>query len=174
MRAVFVLTMLAACGRVAFDEIEGPPAPDTAAPRCAAGFDPVPDAPLQYRFEVTPVSWSEALETCRGFGPGHSLALPTSDAERLALGAAARAKLVDRWWLGGTDEAMEGVWIDPEGAPIDYQPWAPGEPNNTGEGGENCLDILADPIEGVDRTDRFDDRACGAAYPFICVCTLGD
>ena len=24
------------------------------------------------------------------------------------------------------------------------------------------------------RLVRFDDRACGAAYPFICVCTLGD
>ena len=37
---------------------------------------------------------------------------------------------------------------------------------------ENCLDLLADIAEGPNRVHLFDDRACDASYPFICVCDL--
>jgi hypothetical protein len=166
------LLLIAACGRVGFDELEPPTPPDApAVAMCAAGFEPVANAPLRYRFESTPADWPSALAACRAFGPGHDLALPTSDPERLALAATARAAVVERWWIGGTDAAMENVWVDTSGAPITYLPWAQFEPNNTG-GAENCMDLLADPVEGATRTDLFDDRTCTALYPFICACTL--
>ncbi len=161
--------VLAACGRLGFElelTIDTP-----AARRCDDSFTQVANAPLRYGFKPSPVKWIEAVTTCREFGPGHSLALPTSDDERLALSAEARATVVERWWSGGTDRATEGTWLDPDGAPITYQPWALGEPNDTG-GQEDCLDLLADPVEGTARTDRFDDRSCDATLPFICACSL--
>lgn len=165
------LVLLTACGRLGFDELASPieeDAPPVA--RCDDTFNPVANAPFRYRFKDAPQTWADALESCRSFGPGHSLALPTSDAERIALSAEARATVVSRWWIGGTDEATEGTWLDPDGTPIAYQPWAPGEPNDFG--GEDCLDLLADPVEGTARTDLFDDRSCDATLPVICACTL--
>jgi len=169
MRAAILLS-LAACGRLGFDELVADAPPDTA-PACASTFITVMDAPLKYRFEPTPTPWPMARDACAAFGPGHALAVPKDDAERIAISAKARATVVDRWWLGGTDAATEGTWLDTAGNAITFQPWASGEPNNTG-GNENCLDILADPVEGSARVDRFDDRACDALYPFICACSL--
>jgi hypothetical protein len=173
MRRLWVVVLAAsACGRIGFGEVspDGSPSPDTSL-ACAPGFDALVAAPLRYRFEPMPTDWVTARATCEAFGAGHALALPTTDAERLAVAAAARALVLDRWWLGGTDAAVEGTWVDTAGAPITYQPWAMFEPNNFG-GGENCLDLLADPAEGAGRTDLFDDRTCTALYPFVCACAL--
>jgi hypothetical protein len=164
-----------ACGRVAFDERaelpDAPVAPDATAPTCAAGFGLVAGEPARYRFEPVPTDWNGARIACEAFGAGHAFALPASDSERLALSTMARGTVIARWWIGGTDAAVEGTWVTTTGAPISYLPWAMFEPNNSG-GNENCLDILADPTAGAGRVDLYDDRACSALYPFICVCTL--
>lgn len=170
---MIVLTGSLGCGRLAFDPIER--AADAAAPDatavCGAGFERITGAPARYLLVSSPVAWPEARDACAAFGPGHALALPGDDAERIALSTVATEASPDRWWLGGTDVAAEGTWLDLDGAPITYLPWAPGEPNNTG-GAENCLDVLADPAEGGARVDRYDDRTCTAPYPYICACTL--
>jgi len=47
-----------------------------------------------------------------------------------------------QFWLGGTDEALEGDWQWVTGERWDYTNWAPGEPNNVVsyyEGGENAI-----------------------------------
>jgi hypothetical protein len=49
-------------------------------------------------------------------------------------------------WLGGSDAAMEGSWVWPDGtlfyqaAPVGglFNSWGPAEPNNA-RGGEDCL-----------------------------------
>lgn len=168
MRGALVL-LISACGRIGFDEVErgdDVPEPDAAAARCDVSFQPVANAPLRYRFEPGAASWPTALAACRAFGPGHSLALPATDAERVALSAEARATVVARWWIGGTDAAVEGTWLDPDGLAIAYLPWAQSEPNNTG-GNEHCLDLLSDPVEGPARTDLFDDRSCAASLRLL-------
>jgi hypothetical protein len=157
------------CGRIGFDErIDAATGPSLA---CSPVFVELPGAPLRYHLEATPVDWTSARAGCEGFGPGHRLAVPTTDGERIALATVAESVLADRWWLGGTDAAVEGTWVDTSGAAIAYQPWAMDEPNNFG-GAENCLDLLADPAEGAGRTGMFDDRTCTALYAYICACDL--
>lgn len=44
-------------------------------------------------------------------------------------------------WIGFSDEITEGSFIWYDGAPITYTNWAPGEPNNVGPSGEDCVQI---------------------------------
>ena len=37
------------------------------------------------------------------------------------------------FWIGFTDEALEGTWVWTSGEPVSYTNWAPGEPNNVGD-----------------------------------------
>jgi len=41
-------------------------------------------------------------------------------------------------WVGYTDAQSEGNWITLDGTPMSYLNWAPGEPNNNGQGATCC------------------------------------
>jgi len=62
----------------------------------------------------------------------------------------------DEAWLGGTDEAQEGVWTWITGEPWDYTNWYPGEPNAS-QPDEDYL--LAQHILGGRWVDVFDDNS---------------
>lgn len=164
------------CGRVGFTPpgVALPPV-DAAvdAASCDPAFTTLPNAPHRYLLQSAPLPWAAAVNACAAFGPGHTLSLPADDNERLALATVAASILETRWWLGGSDTVTEGTWLDLDGNPLTYLPWASGEPNNSG-GDENCLDLLVLTSEGAARNRFFDDRTCTAAYPYICACTLGE
>ncbi|PVD29320.1 hypothetical protein C0Q70_11917 [Pomacea canaliculata] len=67
-------------------------------------------------------------------------------------------------WIGATDIFSEGkfVWM-PEGEPVNFTNWAPGEPNhNTGTGSEDCV------ILDENRSWHWNDIACTTAAYFVC------
>ena len=90
------------------------------------------------------------------------------DAERAALAAAAAAAVDSTWWLGATDEASEGTWINVDATPTTFLPWAMGEPNDAG--GEDCLGLLAVSGETADRAAFANDESCSDPFPSICAC----
>ncbi len=55
-----------------------------------------------------------------------------------ALNAAGVISSVDAVWVGYSDEITEGNWITLDGTPMSYLNWAPGEPNNNGQGASCC------------------------------------
>jgi hypothetical protein len=86
--------------------------------------------------------------------------------------------LTDQWWLGATDEAVEGTWVWVTGEPFDYTNWGPGEPNNSHPDdpalGEDYLTFHGEgaydpPLPGV-WNDWPTVGADGSAWtaPFVC------
>lgn len=72
-------------------------------------------------------------------------------------------------WIGATDIFSEGkfVWM-PEGEPVNFTNWAPGEPNhNTGTGSEDCV------ILDENRSWHWNDIACTTAAYFVCEMRYG-
>jgi hypothetical protein len=75
-----------------------------------------------------------------------------------------------RYWIGFTDEAVEGTWVWASGEPVTYTHWNQGEPNDwgngedyalmnwdTGTGAWNDWDYLTDydhPIDGIAESIR--------------------
>lgn len=83
----------------------------------------------RYQIIMGAYTWSQAKANAESHG-GH-LATITSEAEWVAmqqvLGATLSGNMI---WLGGTDEAQEGVWKWVTGEAWSYTRWASGEPNN--------------------------------------------
>ncbi|CAC5417437.1 unnamed protein product [Mytilus coruscus] len=68
------------------------------------------------------------------------------------------------FWLGGTDEVIEGVWVwAATGKDFTYTNWFPGDPDNW-KTGENCLELTwLDGIPG-----KWNDQDCSFVSHFIC------
>ena len=65
----------------------------------------------------------------------------------------------DHVWVGGTDEAQEGVWVWVGiNKNIAHLPWGPGQPNSHG-GDQDCLEIFE---------NGFNDEDCSARNKYIC------
>ncbi len=68
-------------------------------------------------------------------------------------------------WIGATDSLVEGTFVWVNLAPVAYENWRDGEPNNNGPGGagEDCA-----LIEGDTAANEWDDRSCANLLPSIC------
>ncbi|XP_063417332.1 perlucin-like, partial [Mytilus trossulus] len=67
-----------------------------------------------------------------------------------------------KYWLGGTDEQKEGVWIWSHSQNlITFTDWREGEPNNY-NGNEHCLSLKE--ASGY----AWNDGPCQNLMPFIC------
>ena len=77
----------------------------------------------------------------------------------LTLAAADRAH--SRFWTGGSDAQIEGIWKwYKESSPITYTNWYPGEPNQMQ--GANCLLLWGA------QNFTWADNACHRQFHFIC------
>jgi hypothetical protein len=141
---------------------------------------PPPAAPQSFtvevgwkRFEVytTPMSWADALQTCKDRSNGELLlATLESEAEMSGLnaGIAARAPSVTNYWIGANDRNTESQWSWANGVPLDggygYSNWGPGEPNDWG-GKEDCAEVYTADA-------GWNDADCTSQRPFVCSCEL--
>lgn len=66
-------------------------------------------------------------------------------------------------WIGASDALQEGTFSWVNLAPVVYDNWRDGEPNDGGNGGEDCA-----VIEGDTAANEWDDRSCASLYPSIC------
>ncbi|XP_071148911.1 perlucin-like [Mytilus edulis] len=70
--------------------------------------------------------------------------------------------LTQDFWIGGTDEVIEGVWVwASTGKDLTYTNWEPGQPDNWKN--ENCLSLVWWNVPG-----KWNDWYCSRNCHFIC------
>lgn len=114
-----------------------------------------------YLFVTTPKPWHEAQTYCYNYngGIGYHLVTVNSDAEEQFLDRTETALGISNWWIGYTDEGIEGSWIWPN----DYSNhvnWVPGEPSNSDD--EDCA------VDRWNGADGWNDLNCNISTVFIC------
>ena len=119
-------------------------------------------------FHAERKSWHAARDACRAAGGDlASIHSAAENDEAYALGLNGEER-----WLGLNGEEREDVWVWSDGSPMDYDGWAPGEPNNYG-GDEDCGGYWSGrAAESPEKPKGWDSlgggASCSAEYPFIC------
>ncbi|XP_076087916.1 perlucin-like isoform X1 [Mytilus galloprovincialis] len=124
-----------------------------------------------YFFSHTLKTWGDAANFCRTYNShlatvetGGENAFLTDTIELIKNGIGKRDIDNSDFWLGGTDEVIEGVWVwAPTGKDLTYTNWFPGDPDNW-ETGENCLELSW--LLGTHGT--WNDQKCSIESHFIC------
>lgn len=101
--------------------------------------------------------FQEAQRVCAQ--AGGQLPSPRSAAENEALQLLLEAEDKGAAFLSMTDFKKKGRFTYPDGAPLVYSNWKPGEPNNNG-GKEHCVEMYT--------TGKWNDRPCGDKRLVIC------
>ncbi|XP_053174056.1 galactose-specific lectin nattectin-like [Scomber japonicus] len=115
-----------------------------------------------YMFNHDEKDWADAERACTLHG-GNLASLPNTKVYnfiRNIIHASTGKHTVT--WVGGYDAAKNGVWLWSDGSKFDFKGWHSGEPNNSGTGGENCMEINFRDQEFVN------DINCGSKLSFMC------
>jgi hypothetical protein len=111
------------------------------------------DEGRRYQIYYDATSWEVARARCQSRG-GHLATIPSAEdqvsVERLQMYP---------YWIGATDEAVEGQWEWITGEPFEFENWAPEQPNGGEE--QNCLEVL-------NAGYLWNDRECGYILPYVC------
>jgi hypothetical protein len=140
------------------------PAPDAMA-ACPTGYRAPVGSTHAYRFANTQKTWADAETDCANDGaPYTHLVVIDDDGENFTIDQIAGNKDV---WIGITDEATEGTWLDITGQPVSFFRWSLGEPNN---GGGN----MAPPENCGEQYDGglWNDTECTGQLRYVCECAL--
>ena len=140
-----------------------------ASPIDASPIDASPDAPTcptsyttvigskSYRVVSTSSIWSNAVNDCADDAPGAThLAVPNANAENSGLVGA----ITSNSWIGITDIAVEGTWLDVFGDPLAYTNWENGQPD--GNTSQNCALI--------NTGGEWADEGCSNNLRYVCEC----
>ncbi|HET6883532.1 MAG TPA: protein kinase [Pirellulales bacterium] len=127
-----------------------------------------------YKVYPTPMTWKKAEKICRDLGG--SLPIVTTAQENLAvvkalasLGGGTERRIC---WLGGSDQAQEGVfrWLDGTAVASGFSNWRAGEPDNR-DGREDSMAMLVVLEKGDVKTEWTDEDEAGFG---LCVCVWDD
>jgi len=116
-------------------------------------------ADTEYLFCDAKVPWSVAKRECEERGAVLAVFRDQAISEQAFAIASQRAP-ASSWYLGATDSAEEGQWLDTVGLAVDTSRFAAGEPDDFG--GEHCA-ALASFADG-----DWEDVRCGSRLPYIC------
>lgn len=100
-------------------------------------------------------SWADAKAACEA--SGMKLAVPTSGSENSAVYSNWNGNNFG-YWIGVTDSASEGNFVDVDGNAITYTNWQSGDPN--GGASHDCVEVL---YNGV-----WSDASCSNLRQYIC------
>nr|WP_315189257.1 C-type lectin domain-containing protein [uncultured Albidiferax sp.] len=92
-------------------------------------------------FVTSALHWDEAEAEAVTMG-GHLVTINSAEEQTAIMGALGNSAL---YWIGLNDAAVEGTWAWASGEAVTYTNWAPGEPNNSGVGGEDYVNLNAYP-----------------------------
>ena len=136
-----------------------PSTPIDAAPSCPASYVALPGLTSTHRYRLLPAAagWTNQRAICGAEPANAYLAIPNDAAELHALLTLAHADA----WVGISDAATEGVYVDVRGQTATFLPWAPSEPDNNGN--QDCVRALA-------ATATIETAQCGMAAIAICEC----
>lgn len=120
-----------------------------------------------YLICVNQMGWFAARNICHSVG--YDLAVANDAGEDAFLFGELQRRGLGGAWIGLNDHVAEGQWVWLDGQPLLYSHWDQGEPNNGGNGGEDCGIIMTDP----NRAAEWDDRECDSTRPFLCELSEG-
>lgn len=138
------------------DDCDGVLDDDPACPDCIEAASPRDG--VEWLVCYAPRTWNEAAARCVELGG--VLASIGSEAEHTAYLRAALGLQWTSWWLGLSDQRVEGIFEWADGEPLAYSRWGSGEPNDSG-GREDCAHLV--PWNGL-----WNDLDCGRRLPFVC------
>ncbi|XP_071791023.1 echinoidin-like [Asterias amurensis] len=130
-----------------------------------------------YRFMGHEMSWTDAENHCREFftisGQGHLASVHSSD-ESSFLVQYLESSLVSVYgtqvWIGMSDQSNEGTYSWSDGTALDYnEGWLSGQPDDTGSGGEDCVDIWYLGESGT----GWNDHICSTPHSHVCKMPIG-
>jgi hypothetical protein len=113
---------------------------------------------VEYLFCFNALEWPDARQDC--LEQGGDLASVHDEGTNEELFWAAIEIAGSSWWFGLSDLEDEGEFVWTDGSPFDFEDWADGEPNNSGE--EDC-GHWADWNDG-----RWNDMPCDYHLPYVC------
>jgi hypothetical protein len=118
-----------------------------------AGYTPVLGSASLYRTGADR-SWTAAAAQCAADVPGAT--------HLVVLSSTAEVDFVktQRGWIGLSDQANEGVFVNVTNELNDLRPFSSGQPDN-GSGSEDCVQM---------KSDGLDDDQCDNAHAYICEC----
>ena len=124
-----------------------------------------------YMFFPFALKWHEAKEFCEDFG-GH-LATVSSEEEWLFLQEKAKAN-TGHFWLGATDESLEGEWKWVTGEPWSFTAWSSDYPNTNGDADYLYISSSRD-YQWYNWEDTLDNTTEGfiCEWDFICISENG-
>ena len=101
-----------------------------------------------FKYFPTARTWQDANDLCSTFGAELPTLTTADTADRFSAITTAMT------WLGYTDEANEGVWVDRHGnPPIVNLPWHPSQPDGSGDYAKfNWVIVGKVDDEGASRT----------------------
>lgn len=135
--------------------IDAPPA------GCPGNYATIAGGQGTHRYRVLPSgNWNQQQSMCVATTSSAYLAIPDDLGELQAIATLAGAQ---RFWLGITDAATEGTWLTTKGVPATFLPWAPGEPNMSGNNQD-------DFVEGITATSQINDERSNTQNVAICEC----
>jgi hypothetical protein len=82
-----------------------------------------------YQLTSSPVTWLQAESEAVAVG-GHLVTINDASEQELLMQLFGS---VEDYWIGFTDQAVEGTWVWSSGEPVTYTNWALGEPNNSND-----------------------------------------
>jgi len=111
-----------------------------------------------YRFCRFGADWNGAQNYCQGMGMNLASAQNQAEADWMAW-YSGNYVAWGSWWIGLSDQAVEGQYKWADGSPYTFPYWNAGEPNNSGN--EDCTEMY-------NSTYRWNDLPCNAGRYFVC------
>jgi hypothetical protein len=99
----------------------------------------------EYLLTTTPKTWVDAEAEAVTQG-GHLVTINNAT-EQAMLQAWLPVGDTNNYWIGFTDQAVEGTWVWCSGEPVTYTNWNSGEPNNMGS--ENWAYLMSRGVTGL-------------------------
>ena len=113
-----------------------------------------------YKAVIEKKTFNAAESSCVSFG-GHLASIHSSDEEQFVVDKVIPGS-VHNFWIGGTDQNVEGTWVWTDGTPMEHYNWAKSEPNDDNHpNDEDCLQIFNNPHSG------WNDYPCSHSYSWI-------
>lgn len=133
---------------------------------CPAGYAAITGGQAGHLYQLVTATgnWTNQRNFCSATSASAYLVIPDDAGE---LGALVELATSTRFWVGITDMATEGTWVNTLGQPQTFLPWEQGRPGTAPNNNDDC--VIAEDNGGDDPTFR-DDRCNNVQLPAICEC----